>query len=87
MRPEYRCRPDPACGPGGRGYGRPSHGPDSFSPHPIPIASRSCILRRPARGRGRPQAFHAWRKLRDFSIIQGLPQGMDERKPLIRLGS
>lgn len=56
---------------------------------PIPIARRSYILRRPARGQGRLllKAFHAWRKLADFSMIAGLTTGMDERKPLIRLGS
>lgn len=53
-------------------------------PHPIPIAARSYILRGPARGQTR---FKRQSVLGAGALISVSLQGMDERKPLIRLGS
>jgi len=54
--------------------------PDSHSP-PFVYTSPPC------EGAGKAARPGAWRKPGDFSIITGSTQGMDEHKPLIRLGS
>ena len=70
-------------------------GGSSPSGRAIPICRGSYILRRPKTGetsppqkgagfRGAPR--RAWRGPCEFSRIEGLLKGLDERKPLIRHG-
>jgi hypothetical protein len=81
-RSEAQWRRTPA--PGGwppRGYFICDRAPDS---HWQPFVYTSP----PCEGAGKCRCRHcAWRKRSDFSIIKSLAKGMDERKPLIRLGS
>ena len=61
--------------------------PDSLSRQRFPLAPVRIYFAALRGGRQGYKAFHAWRGPADFSIMMGSTQGMDERKPLIRLGS